>query len=159
MRTILRRFLRLTDFLFAGQPYLKGIANLHRLDKAQVFHTVVGNHRPDARINKQPGGGRNHKVAVRDPLAKQRFGRADLVHMGIEVVATQAGKIDDIGLGHGTPRRQQAFAQAQLLEIFAERMYRLFNHRRAAYPLTADCRQHGRTALNGRALHIVFYRA
>jgi hypothetical protein len=37
-----------------GQAHLNGIARFNRLDKAQVFHAVVGDNRPDARINKQP---------------------------------------------------------------------------------------------------------
>ncbi len=154
----IRRTLFLQGFTFAGQPHLNGIARFNRLDKAQVFHAVVGDHRPHTCINKQPGGSGNQEVTVYHPLAKDRLRCANFVHVSIEMIPAQAGKVNDIGFRQGSARRQQAVARLQFLEVFAERMNAIFMHRRAAYPLFADGGQHGRAALNGGALHIVFDR-
>ncbi len=144
--------LLLQRFTFAGQAYLNGVTRLDRLDKAQVFHPVVGNNRADAGVNKQPRCGRNQEITVHHTLAKNRLRRANFVHMGVEVVAAQAGKIDDIGFRQGTARRKQAVTRLQLLEVFTEGMDAIFLYLCATHPLLANGGQHGRTALNGRAL-------
>ncbi len=149
----------LQRFTLAGQTHLNGIARFNRLDKAQVFHAVVGNDRPNARINEQPCRGGNQEVAVHHALAKDRLCRADLVHMGVKVVAAQAGKIHDVRFRQGAARRQQAVARLQLLKVFAERMHAIFLHRCATHPLLADGGQHGWTALNRGALQVVLHRA
>ena len=93
------------------------------------------------------------------PFAKDRLCRTNLVHMGVEVISAQTGKVHNIRFRQGATRRQQAVARLQLLKVFAERMHAIFLHGCAAHPLLANGRQHGRTALNRRALQVVLHRA
>ncbi len=158
-RFFLGSALFLQRFAFTGQAHLNGVARFDRLNKAQVFHAVVGNHRPNACVDKQPGRGGNQEITVHHALAKNRLRRANFVHMGVEMIPAQAGKIHDIRFREGTARSQQAVAWLQLLEVFAERMNAILLHPRATYPLFADGGEHGRAALNGRALKIVLHRA
>ncbi len=110
-RFLLGGTLFLQRFTFAGQAHLNGVARLDRLDKAQVFHTVVGNHRPDARVDKQSRRGGDQEVAVDHAFAKDRLCRTDLVHMGVEMVSAQAGKVHNVRFREGAARRKQAVAR------------------------------------------------
>ena len=92
------------------------------------------------------------------PLAENRLGGGDFVHVGVEMVAAQTGEVNDIRFGQRTARGQQTVAGLDLFEIFAKRVNAIFAHLGAAYPLLADGRQHRWAALDGGALHIVFHR-
>ncbi len=48
-------------FTLTGQANLNGVARFDRLNKAQVFHPIVGDNRPDAGIDEQPGRGGDQK--------------------------------------------------------------------------------------------------
>ncbi len=158
-RFLLGATLALHRFTLAGQTHLNGVARLHRFDKAQVFHAIVGDNRPDAGIDKQPGCRGDQEVTVDHALAKNGVRGGNFVHMGIEVIAAEAGKIDDIRFGQGATRGQQAIARLDLFKIFTERMNTVLADFGAANPLQTDGGQHRRAALNRGALHIVFYRA
>ncbi len=101
----------LQRFTFTGQAHLNGITRLDRLNKAQVFHAVVGNNRPNPGIDKQPRRGGNQEITVYHALTKNRLRRANFVHMGVEMIPAQAGKIHDIRFRQGTTRGQQAVAR------------------------------------------------
>ena len=50
-------------------------------------------------------------------LAENGIGCCNLVHMGVEVVTAEAGKVNDIRFGQCTTWRQQAVARLDLFEI------------------------------------------
>lgn len=91
-------------FTLTGQANLNGVARFDRLNKAQVFHPIVGDNRPDAGIDEQPGRGGDQEIAVDHPLAKNRLGGGDFVHVRVEMIAAQAGEVNDIRFGQGSAR-------------------------------------------------------
>ena len=91
-------------------------------------------------------------------LAENGIGCCNLVHMGVEVVTAEAGKVNDIRFGQCTTWRQQAVARLDLFEVFTKRVNTIFLYPSATHPLLAYRREHGWAALNGGALHVVFHR-
>ena len=66
--------------------------------EAQLVQPVVGEHRPRLGGDEQPGGERQHEVAVGDDAAEQRVGgRRFLVGVGVERVAGELGEVLDVG--------------------------------------------------------------
>ena len=96
--------LTFNGFPLTGQTHLDGVSRLDRFNKAQVFHAVVGDNRPDAGIDEQPGRGGDQEIAVDHPLAKNRLGGGDFVHVRVEMIAAQAGEVNDIRFGQGSAR-------------------------------------------------------
>ena len=57
-------------FPLTGQANLNGVSRFDRLNKAQVFHAVVGDNRPDAGIDEQPGRSGDQEITVDHPRRK-----------------------------------------------------------------------------------------
>ncbi|MCY1401488.1 hypothetical protein D9M71_166070 [compost metagenome] len=79
--------------------------------------------------------------------------------MHIEVVARQAAEVDQVGLGDGAAVGQQRFADLQVFEVAAERVHFGLDDLGATHVFAGNSRQHGRRALNSRALQVVLDRA
>jgi hypothetical protein len=59
---------------------------------------------------------------VRHAALEHRLLRRDVVHVRVEVVAADSREVHDVRFGHRAPVRDERVADAQLLEVLAERV-------------------------------------
>ena len=91
---------------------------------------------------------------------KERISRGRLlIHMGVELVAGELGKMLDFVHRDCARSRAQRFADFEVVEVAPERVRRTFDLGRARHPFGAYGSQNIRAALNRGALHVVHHAA
>ena len=89
------------------------------------------------------------------PLSEKRILGGDFIKVGIEMIAADTAKIDDICLGHRAPVGDQGFADAQVLKVLHERVYCIVCFRSPGMVFVGNGHQRGRRPLQCRPLHVV----
>src|SRR6185437_6761205 len=109
--------------LLAGDAHLDAVARLHGLGEAQRVDAVVGEYRPEGRVDEESGGGGDEEVAMRDPAAEDRVAaRRGFIHVSVEMIARELGKALDVRHGHFPFRGIETVADGERTVGNAERM-------------------------------------
>ena len=146
--------------MLAGQPNFQLVAHIDRLRESQVVEPVIRQHRSKIRLHEQPGRHRYDKIAVCDTCFEKRVFRSQLViHVRIEFVAAEFGKILDILYRYFSRCGVVRVADLKFFEVFCKRMRLIDMLFAAAYPASRYLAERRWRPLQGSALHVMQYAA